>query len=145
MFLYLTYRTVRLQAFEFGCSDEDLVRNPLRSSAFAGGLFAIGALPAVLTFGLLDHDNAVLFGSLACCVVLFCVGAIKTKLTRTNPVLSGLENMLCGATGAACALPAPAPAPAPLQRLRAYPFAVCYAIGLLYEKLAPGVNPNELC
>jgi hypothetical protein len=117
------------------------VRNPFRAGAFAGGLFSIGALPAVLTFGFLSHDNAIIFGSLACCIVLFCVGAIKTKLTRTNPVLGGLENMMCGATGAACALPSARPSLCD----QAHAPAVCYAIGLLYEKLAPGVNPNKLC
>lgn len=90
------------QAFEFGCNDEDLTRSPYRAGATAGGLFSFGALPAVLTFGLLDRTNALIFGSLACCLVLFMVGACKTKLTRTNPIWAGLENMMCGASGAAC-------------------------------------------
>lgn len=77
----------------------------------------------MLTFGFLNRSNALIYGSLASCLVLFSVGAYKTKLTRTNPLWGGLENMLCGCTGAACERRRPGPLSlftrrAPLIRLQ---------------------------
>ncbi len=90
------------QAFEFGCNDDDLQRSPFRAGLTAGGLFSVGALAPVLTFGFLEGSNALIYGSLASCLVLFLVGAYKTRITRLNPLWGGLENMLCGCIGAAC-------------------------------------------
>jgi VIT1/CCC1 family predicted Fe2+/Mn2+ transporter len=90
------------QAFEFGCSDEDMERNSLKASLVCGALFILGSLPAVVPFACTNvRNDAVIASSVCCCVMLFVVGAAKTKVTRSNPWVGGIENMFYGAAGAA--------------------------------------------
>lgn len=75
-------------------------RNPWLAAATAGGLFLLGALPSVIPFGIFDDTAvaltvaAVLSGAL-----LFIVGAGKTIMTKTDPFVSGFENLMIGLIG----------------------------------------------
>jgi hypothetical protein len=77
-------------------------RSAIKASAVSGGLFILGSLPAVIPFACTNvRNDAVIAASVCCCVMLFVVGAAKTKVTRSNPWIGGFENMLYGAAGAA--------------------------------------------
>ena len=90
------------QAFEFGCSDEDMERSSIKASCVSGGLFILGSIPAVVPFACTNvRNDAVIAASVCCCAMLFVVGAAKTKVTRSNPWIGGFENMMYGAAGAA--------------------------------------------
>jgi VIT1/CCC1 family predicted Fe2+/Mn2+ transporter len=90
------------QAFEFGCSDDDMERSSIKASLVSGGLFILGSLPAVVPFACTNkRDDAVIAALVCCLVMLFVVGAAKTKVTRSNPWFGGFENMLFGAAGSA--------------------------------------------
>ena len=90
------------QAFEFGCSDDDMERSSVKASLVSGGLFILGSLPAVIPFACTNvRNDAVIAASVCCCAMLFFVGAAKTKMTRTNLWVGGFENMFYGAAGAA--------------------------------------------
>lgn len=88
-----------MAGLEFGIVDEHR-RNPIRAAISSGGLFTLGALPAVLPFAF-DPSPALglAMAALATGVGLFVVGVVKTTLTRRNPVLSGLENLAIGVGG----------------------------------------------
>jgi VIT1/CCC1 family predicted Fe2+/Mn2+ transporter len=77
-------------------------RSALKASAVSGGLFLLGAIPAVIPFACTNvRNDAVIAASVCCCAMLFIVGAAKTKVTRSNFWFGGFENMLYGAAGAA--------------------------------------------
>ena len=75
-------------------------RNPWLAAATAGGLFLLGALPSVVPFGIFD-DTAVALTVAAVLsgAALFVVGAGKTVMTKTNPFVSGFENLMIGLIG----------------------------------------------
>ena len=75
-------------------------RNPWLAAATAGGLFLFGALPSVVPFGIFD-DTAVALTVAAVLsgAALFIVGAGKTVMTKTDPFISGFENLMIGLIG----------------------------------------------
>ena len=75
-------------------------RSPWLAAATAGGLFLLGALPSVVPFGIFD-DTAVALTVAAVLsgAALFIVGAGKTVMTKTNPFVSGFENLMIGLIG----------------------------------------------
>jgi len=75
-------------------------RSPWLAAATAGGLFLLGALPSVVPFGIFD-DTAVALTVAAVLsgAALFIVGAGKTVMTKTNPLVSGFENLMIGLIG----------------------------------------------
>ena len=89
-----------MKAFEFGVVDEGR-RNPFLAMAMSGLLFLAGSLPSVLPFAFMsDPDEALVVAAIGAAIGLFVVGVVKTRLTRTNPIISGLENVAVAGVGA---------------------------------------------
>jgi VIT1/CCC1 family predicted Fe2+/Mn2+ transporter len=66
-----------------------------------GLLFLAGSVPSVLPFAFMsDPDEALVVAAIGAAVGLFVVGVVKTRLTRTNPFTSGLENVAVAGVGA---------------------------------------------
>lgn len=88
-----------MKALEFGAPDSER-RSPYRAMAFSGLLFLLGAMPSVLPFMLVESTTTGLWWA---CVLggmgLFGVGVAKTKVTRTNPWVAGLENLMIAGVG----------------------------------------------
>ncbi len=117
-------------------------RSSLKASFVSGGLFILGSLPAVIPFAATNNrDHAVVSAIVCCLVMLFIVGAAKTKVTRSNPWYGGFENMLFGAAGSAGAVFGLAPSNRDFCCKKcANPAAVSYGIGALYEHTAPALK-----
>jgi predicted membrane protein (TIGR00267 family) len=89
-----------MKAFEFGVVDDGR-RNPLLAMAMSGILFLAGSLPSVLPFAFMDNPNrALMVAAVGAAIGLFVVGVVKTQMTRTNPLKSGLENVAIAGAGA---------------------------------------------
>jgi VIT1/CCC1 family predicted Fe2+/Mn2+ transporter len=89
-----------MMALEFGVVEEER-RSPIRAAVFSGLLFLVGSLPSVLPFVFVtDPLTGLWISAIACGIALFIVGAVKTVTTRTNPLVSGFENMGIAAAGA---------------------------------------------
>jgi len=89
-----------MMALEFGVVDTQR-RSPYRAMALSGVLFLMGSMPSVLPFAFIDRPGIALgLAAVLTSAGLFAVGAIKTKVTRKNPWISGVENLLIGASGA---------------------------------------------
>ena len=90
-----------MAGLEFGVVDSER-RSPWWAAITSGLLFLVGALPSVLPFFFVDDTTTglVIAGILAG-IGLFIVGAIKTLHTKTNPFVSGFENLAIGMVGGA--------------------------------------------
>lgn len=88
-----------MAGLEFGVADAEK-RNAYLAGLASAGLFLLGAAPSVLPFALLDNTRTALFAAgLLAGFGLLIVGAVKTVMTKTNPVFSALENLSIGAVG----------------------------------------------
>lgn len=88
-----------MKALEFGVVDTER-RSPYRAAAMSGTLFLAGSLPSVVPFTFaVSPGIGLTWASAMTAVGLFIVGAAKTRVTRTNPVLSGLENLIVAGAG----------------------------------------------
>ncbi len=83
--------------FEIGMSEAHQ-RNPFMAMAMAGGLFFLGSFPSIIPFVFIDSAmDGLYMSALLTGISLFLVGALKTKITKGNLWLAGLENLLlCG-------------------------------------------------
>jgi predicted membrane protein (TIGR00267 family) len=89
-----------MKAFEFGVVDDGR-RNPFVAMVMSGLLFLAGSLPSVLPFAFMsDPDEALVVAAIGAAIGLFVVGVVKTQMTRTNPLKSGLENVAIAGVGA---------------------------------------------
>ncbi|MDH3606279.1 MAG: VIT1/CCC1 transporter family protein [Acidimicrobiia bacterium] len=89
-----------MKAFEFGVIDHGR-RNPIYAMVMSGLLFLAGSIPSVLPFVFMDNpDHALLVAAAGAAIGLFVVGVVKTRLTRRNPVVSGVENVAVAGVGA---------------------------------------------
>lgn len=89
-----------MKAFEFGVIDDGR-RNPIYAMVMSGLLFLAGSVPSVVPFMFMDNpDQALLVAAGGAAIGLFLVGVVKTKLTRRNPVVSGVENVAVAGVGA---------------------------------------------
>ena len=89
-----------MMALEFGVVEEER-RSPTRAALFSGLLFLAGSAPSVLPFVFLDRPGSALaLAAVLAGAALFAVGALKTIATRTNWLVSGLENVGIAAAGA---------------------------------------------
>lgn len=89
-----------MKAFEFGVVDHGR-RNPWVAMVMSGVLFLAGSLPSVLPFVFMDNpDQALIVAAVGAAIGLFFVGVLKTQMTRTNPIKSGLENVGVAGIGA---------------------------------------------
>ncbi len=89
-----------MKAFEFAVIDEGR-RNPIFAMLMSGLLFLAGSVPSIAPFIFIsDPDEALVVAAIGAAVGLFVVGVAKTRLTRRNPVLSGVENVAVAGVGA---------------------------------------------
>lgn len=89
-----------MMALEFGVVDEQR-RSPHKAMTASGALFLVGSLTSILPFFFIDRPGiALALAAALTSIALFAVGAVKTRVTATNPVASGLENLLFGVAGA---------------------------------------------
>jgi vacuolar iron transporter family protein len=82
---------------EFGVALEDAQGSPLQGAAVMGLAFGLGALAPILPYLLLPVGVAVYASVVSTVAVLFAIGVAKTRWTRGNPLLSGLEILFIGA------------------------------------------------
>jgi VIT1/CCC1 family predicted Fe2+/Mn2+ transporter len=82
---------------QFGASIEDAGGSPFQGAVVMGAAFALGALAPILPYLLLPFGVAVYASVIATAGVLFVIGVVKTRWTRGNPVLSGIEILVIGA------------------------------------------------
>jgi VIT1/CCC1 family predicted Fe2+/Mn2+ transporter len=88
-----------MAGLEFGVVDTER-RSPWLAAVTSGTLFLVGAFPSVLPFALTDDTSTALFAAAVLSGIgLLIVGVGKTVMTKTNPVISGVENLLIGLVG----------------------------------------------
>jgi len=106
-----------MMAFEFGFSEDDS-RSAGVAMMWSGALFLLGASPSVLPWAIVktgEGDQAMLVSVTLVVITLFCVGALKTMMTRGNILIAGFENLAVGVLGG----------------------IICHYIGTLYEQSHP--------
>jgi predicted membrane protein (TIGR00267 family) len=82
---------------KFGVSLEDAGGSPFQGAMVMGSAFALGALAPILPYLLLPFDLAIYASVAATAGVLFVIGVVKTRWTRGNPIVSGIEILVVGA------------------------------------------------
>ena len=66
-------------------------RSALQGAVVMGGSFGIASLVPILPYLVLPIANAPIVSLTLCGVVVFIIGAVKTRWTKRNPIRSGLE------------------------------------------------------
>lgn len=88
-----------MKALEFGIVEGER-RSPLTAMAASGVLFLLGSLTSVVPFLFTDSTGfGLAMAAVLTAVGLFVVGVVKTTITNTNPVMSGLENLVIAGIG----------------------------------------------
>ena len=88
-----------MKVMEFGMVDSE-ERSPYAAMFASAIFFAAGALPAVLPFVFIDSTQAAfLVAAVLTDIGLFAVGALKSMVTKTNPTIAGLENLVIAGIG----------------------------------------------
>jgi len=88
-----------MAGLEFGVVDTER-RNPFLAGLASAGLFFTGALPSIVPFAVFDDTGiALLVAAFLAGLGLVAVGAVKTVMTKRNPVRSALENLSIGLAG----------------------------------------------
>lgn len=88
-----------MKALEFGAPESER-RSPYKAMMFSGLLFLLGAMPSVIPFMFVETPSSGLwFATILGGLGLFAVGIAKTRVTRTNPLVAGLENLLIAGVG----------------------------------------------
>ena len=93
---YVSVRTQR-ELLEIGAvvDDDDNV-SPYRAAFANGALFIVGGSVPLAPFLFLQGFAAVVVSSLLSVLALFGAGAVLTRLTRRNPVRSGMRLLVIG-------------------------------------------------
>ncbi len=92
-----------MKVMEFGVVDSER-RSPYKAMVVSMGLFLLGSVPSVLPFGFGGSPGAGLtIAAVLAAVALMAVGAVKTFVTRGNPLWAGIENLLIAGVGGAVA------------------------------------------
>ncbi len=81
---------------EYGMAVDAASGSPLQGALVMGAAFGIGALVPIVPYLMLPLDVALLGSVVATASILFAIGAVKTRWTWGNPILSGLEILLVG-------------------------------------------------
>lgn len=82
---------------EIGITSE-LIDNPLEIGFISSFSFLVGAFPALLPFFICNNASTALFFATAFVLLfLFILGVSKSKVTKINWFMSGLETLLIGA------------------------------------------------
>lgn len=88
-----------MKALEFGAPDSER-RSPYKAMGFSGLLFLLGATPPVAPFLFTETATSGLWwAAILTAVALFGVGVAKTRVTKTNPFIAGLENLAIAGLG----------------------------------------------
>jgi len=90
-----------MAGLEFGVVDTER-RSPWLAAFTSSFLFLLGAAPSVIPFAVIDDTwIALVVAAVLSGTALFFVGVGKTVMTKTNPFVSGVENLLIGLVGGA--------------------------------------------
>lgn len=74
---------------------------PLVAMCVSGGLFLISSTPTIISFSVTKNIHISFYLAIGLNIIaLFAVGSVKTFMTKTNIVFSGVENLLLGSIGA---------------------------------------------
>ena len=79
---------------EFGLagSDPNSNRSPLVAMCVSGGLFLISSTPTIISFSVTKNIHISFYLAIGLNIIaLFAVGSVKTFMTKTNIVFSGVE------------------------------------------------------
>lgn len=88
-----------MKVMEFGIVDTE-ERSPYAAMVASALFFTAGSLPSVLPFAFVESPEAGLaIAAVLTAIGLFAVGAIKSVVTKTNPVTAGLENLTIAGVG----------------------------------------------
>lgn len=88
-----------MKVFEFAIVDSER-RSPYFAMLMSGVLFLLGAMPATVPFLFASTPTVgFVWAAGLTSIGLFVVGVIKTKVTDTNPVTSGLQNLAIAGVG----------------------------------------------
>ena len=92
-----------MKVLEFGIVDSER-RSPYTAMAMSGALFLVGAATSVLPFVFTNSTAVGLWWTAVLTAIgLYAVGVVKSVVTRTSSVRSGLENMSIAGLGAVVA------------------------------------------
>jgi VIT1/CCC1 family predicted Fe2+/Mn2+ transporter len=88
-----------MKALEFGIIDSER-RSPYTAMFMSGGLFLVGSLTSVAPYVFVTSPTfGLILASILTAVGLFVVGVSKTRVTNTNPIKAGLENLVIAGIG----------------------------------------------
>jgi hypothetical protein len=88
-----------MKRIEFGISDDDQ-RTPIMAMFVSSVLYFFGALPTLFSFIVNNNIKFCFYLAIILNILtLFSIGVVKTLITKTNPIYSGLENLLYGIIG----------------------------------------------
>ena len=88
-----------MKVMEFGMVDSE-ERSPYAAMAASALFFVAGSLPAVLPFAFVDTPQAGLtIAAVLTAIGLYVVGAVKSLVTKTNPIIAGFENLMIAGVG----------------------------------------------
>jgi vacuolar iron transporter family protein len=92
-----------MAALEFGAVDSER-RSPHMAMAASGLLFLAGSLTSVVPFVFATTAvQGFVWSAVLTAIGLLVVGVVKTRVTRTNPVRAGLENLVIAGFGGVAA------------------------------------------
>ncbi len=88
-----------MKVFEFAIVDSER-RSPYFAMIMSGVLFLAGALPPTAPFLFAaTPTTGLVWAAILTSIGLFAVGVAKTRVTDTNPVTSGLQNLVIAGVG----------------------------------------------
>ena len=88
-----------MKALEFGIIDSER-RSPYTAMVMSGALFLVGAMTSVVPFLFVSSTAfGLVLASILTAVGLFIVGVAKTRVTNTNPIKAGFENLVIAGIG----------------------------------------------
>jgi len=92
-----------MKALEFGVVDSER-RSPVKAMVTSSTLFLAGSVPSVVPFIFSTRPGTGLaWATVLAAIGLFVVGVVKTFVTRTNPIVAGVENLLIAGLGGSAA------------------------------------------
>jgi VIT1/CCC1 family predicted Fe2+/Mn2+ transporter len=88
-----------MKVMEFGMVDTE-ERSPFAAMVASALFFAAGSLSSVIPFAFVDSPQVgLLIAAILTAIGLFAVGAIKSLVTKTSPIVAGFENLSIAGIG----------------------------------------------
>lgn len=101
-----------MKVMEFGIVDTE-ERSPYAAMVASAIFFVAGSLPSVIPFAFVNSPGVgLVIAAVLTAIGLFAVGAIKSVVTKTNPIIAGFENLTIAGIGG----------------------VIAYVVGLLFDK-----------